>query len=241
MEALLLTCVTFFSTLLGGAFALRHRTQLHFIMSFTAGVVIGVCFFDLLPEIVSLTREGNGSFTPVSVAIVAGYLVFHVLETTISIHGSHEGEYATHVHPSVGVLSASGLSFHSFLDGVGIGLGFQVSNGAGLVVAIAVISHDFADGLNTVTLMLANHNTSKRSLLFLALDATTPLLGVLSTFLVHVPGSVLRIYLGFFAGFLLYIGASDLLPEAHSSHSSYRMVLLTLAGALFIFVATRFA
>ena len=47
-------------------------------------------------------------------------------------------------------------------------------------------------------------------------------------------------YLGFFAGFLLYIGASDLLPEAHSKHSSIKVIALTLLGVIFIFVVTRF-
>src|SRR5581483_1951112 len=109
----------------------------------------------------------------------------------------------------VGVMSALALAGHSFMDGVGIGLGFQINPAVGLLVAIAVISHDFTDGMNTVTLMLNTNNTTKKSKMFLLLDALTPVLGALSTLLFKVSPHFLVWYLGFFAGFLLYIGASD--------------------------------
>ncbi len=95
-------------------------------------------------------------------------------------------------------------------------------------------------GLNTVTLMLVNANTTRKSLLLLLLDATAPVLGALSTLFFNIPNRVLTLYLGFFMGFLLYIGASDLLPEAHSKHSSYKLIALTILGILFIFIVTRF-
>jgi ZIP family zinc transporter len=240
MEAILLSFFTFFSTGLGGIFAFKNKEKLHFIMSLTAGVLIGVVFFDLLPEIFNLSKEKSLDTSPAFIALVFGFLLIHVLEKFALIHTEHEEEYATHRHPTVGLINATGLSFHSFLDGVGIGLGFQISPHVGLIVALAVIAHDFSDGLNTVTLMLSHKNTSKRALILLFVDATTPILGALSTFLFRIPTNVLLLYLGFFAGFLLYIGASDLLPEAHSKHSSYKMIGLTILGVLFIFLVTRF-
>jgi ZIP family zinc transporter len=178
--------------------------------------------------------------TPALAFVVIGFLAIHILEKFALIHSTHEEEYASHRHPTVGLINASGLSFHSFLDGVGIGLGFQVSPQVGLIVAMAVIAHDFSDGLNTVTLMLSHRNSSKRALILLLVDATTPLLGAASTLLFRIPNQILILYLGFFAGFLLYIGASDLLPEAHSEHSSFKMIGLTIIGVLFIFLVTRF-
>ena len=134
------------------------------------------------------------------VALVLGFLIFHILEKSIMIHHAHEGDYAEHKHPQVGVLSAIALAGHSFMDGVGIGLGFQVNPAVGMLVAIAVISHDFTDGMNTVSLMLSHHNSDKKSKLFLLLDAFTPILGALSTLLFHVSSHFLILYLGFFAG-----------------------------------------
>lgn len=239
---LLLSFATFISTLGGGYFALKNKDKLHYIMSFTAGVLIAVCFFDIMPEIFEITKAGNLDPTPSLIAVVVGFLAIHILEKLAIIHTAHEDEYATHSHrhPHVGMISASGLSFHSFLDGIGIGLGFHVSPHVGFLIAIAVIAHDFSDGLNTVTLMLTNKNTTKKALVFLVIDALAPVVGVLSTYLFTIPDGTLRIYLGFFAGFLLYIGASDLLPEAHNQHSSFKMLGLTILGVLFIFFVTRF-
>jgi zinc transporter ZupT len=247
MEAIILSFFTFLSTFSGGLFGLKNRDKLHYIMSFTAGVLVAVCFFDILPEVVSLSYAQHFPITNAFIALVIGFLAFHILEKTIIIHHSHEeGEPHTeehhfeHHHASVGIVGALGLSFHSFLDGIGIGLGFHVSPHVGLLIAIAVIAHDFSDGLNTVTLMLSNKNSTRKSFQLLLLDAVAPIIGVFSTFLFLIPDSILQLYLGFFAGFLLYIGASELLPEAHSHHSSFKMLFLTIAGVLFIFIVTRF-
>lgn len=240
MYILGLSFLTFISTLLGGWFALKNREKLHFIMSLTAGVLIGVCFFDILPELFGIATQNRLDPTIGLISLVVGFLVIHILEKFAIIHTAHEDEYDTHKHPTIGLISASGLSFHSLLDGVGIGLGFQVSPHVGLLVAIAVIAHDFSDGINTVTLMLTHKNTDKKTVLLLIFDAVAPVVGALSTFFFKIPNNILILYLGFFAGFLLYIASSDLLPEAHSKHSSWKMIMLTILGALFIFLVTRF-
>lgn len=238
---LLLAVVTFFSTTLGGLFALRHRTRLQLIMGFAAGVVVGVVVFDLLPEIFAqIQTQGISSEGPMLV-LAAGFLAFHVIEKAVLVHHGHEGEYAVHHHPTVGVLSGLALAGHSFLDGVGIGMGFKVSAALGVAVAIAVIAHDFTDGLNTVTLVLAHGNKPSRARALLMLDAIAPLLGAASTLVVAIPGTVLPYYLGFFAGFLLYIGASDILPQAHSDRSSVQIIGLTVLGFALAFLITRLA
>jgi ZIP family zinc transporter len=75
----------------------------------------------------------------------------------------------------------------------------------------------------------------------LLIDALAPVLGAASTLLFTLPNRWLVLYLGFFAGFLLYIGASDILPQAHSKESSRITIALTILGALFMFIVTRFA
>ncbi len=239
MTALIFSISTFFSTLLGGLFGIKFKDRLHLIISFTAGVLISVTFFDIIPEIFKVTAENQLDITLPMVALIAGFLAIHILEKAAVLHHAHEDQYASHKHPAVGLISALGLSFHSFLDGVGIGLGFHVSYQFGLLITVAVIAHDFSDGLNTVSLMLINKNTTKRTVVLLLLDALAPILGVLATYFFTIPDSILVLYLGFFAGFLLYIGASDLLPEAHSQHSSFKLIGLTLSGIIFIFLITR--
>ena len=240
MLVIFLSLTTFFSTALGGIVALRNRDRLHRILGFTAGVLLGVVAFDLLPEIFNLIQTTHTDSIVPMIALVSGFLAFHVVEKLTIIHSAHEGEYEEgHKHPSVGLVSALALSAHSFFDGIGIGLAFQVNAGVGVAVALAVIAHDFSDGLNTVTLMLAHRNNVRRAVALLFLDAITPLLGAASTLMFHLSDRNLLIYLGFFAGFLLYIGASDILPEAHAKHPSRLTLLLTIAGTLFIYFVTR--
>lgn len=239
MTIVLLAIAAFVSTLLGGLFSLKNKDRLHLIMGFTAGVILAVVAFDIFPEIINeINRTG---YNPVyaMIALVVGFLLFHILEKSIVMHHSHEDEYADHKHPHVGMASALALAGHSFMDGVGIGLGFQISTEVGILVAIAVIAHDFTDGMNTITLMLTHKNTTAKAKWFLLLDALAPVLGALSTLLFTVSDNFLILYLGFFAGFLLYIGASDILPEAHSKHSSWKTIALTVAGVVFIYIITQ--
>lgn len=240
MPQILLAIVAFAATYLGGLFVVRFKTKMNLIMGFTAGVLLGVVAFEIFPEIIELIKDHNFDSSPIMLALVGGFLLFHILEKTLLIHHAHEDEYAEHKHPKVGSFSALALAGHSFLDGVGIGLAFQVNEAVGFVVALAVISHDFTDGMNTVALMLTHKNSEKKAKLFLLIDALAPVLGAAATLFFNVTPQVLVIYLGFFAGFLLYIGATDILPEAHSSHSSYKTIALTIAGAALIFFISRF-
>ena len=240
MEQIILAFATFLSTLAGGFVAIINKRYIHHILGFTAGIILGVIAFDILPELFRLVHANNLDSTAPMIALVVGFLAFHILEKSILSHHSHEGEYGVHKHPHVGMASALALSGHSFLDGVGIGLGFQVSTTVGVAVAIAVIGHDFADGLNTVSLMLANKNSVKKSVAMLLVDALAPVLGVLSTMFFHISDAHLVIYLGFFAGFLLYIGAADILPQAHEENSSRTTIGLTVLGTVCMFVITRF-
>lgn len=239
MTAVLLSLLTFLSTLAGGLTGLKNKDRMHRFLGYTAGVLLGVFAFDLLPEIFHLLNEQHHDPRLAMIALVCGFLLFHIIEKSILIHRSNEEEYELHHHPDVGVVSALALVGHSFLDGVGIGLGFQAGNTVGITVAIAVIAHDFSDGLNTVNLMLVNNNKSRKAFTFLLLDAFAPVLGALSTLLFTVSGLGLILYLSFFAGFLLYIGASEILPEAHSQHSSYRTIGLTIVGAVFMYFVTQ--
>lgn len=244
MSAVALSLATFLSTLAGGLFALKFRDRLHFILSFTAGVLLGVVSFEIVPEIFELSRERSIDATGAMIALVVGFLLFHGIEKFALVHHAHEDDYAVHRHPRVGMLSALALAGHSFMDGVAIGLGFQVSQAVGTVVAVAVIAHDFCDGLNTVSLMLVHRNTTLRAIGMLVLDAVAPVLGAASTLAFRVPDDVLMIYLGFFAGFLLYIGASDILPEAHSQKRpgiTGTLIALTCLGAAFIFAVAHLA
>src|SRR3989338_7362171 len=194
---ILISIAAFAATMLGGVFALRFKDKLHLILGFSAGAVIGVAFFDLLPE----SLELGGSTTLVAL----GFTAYLILDRFIVLHHDHEG------HDHRGVLGAGSLSFHSFLDGLAIGLAFQVSSAVGVIVAIAVLTHDFSDGINTVSMVLKNNGDRKKAFRWLLVDALAPVIGVLSTLFFVLPAEKLGLLLALFAGFFLYIGASDII------------------------------
>jgi zinc transporter, ZIP family len=239
----LLALTTVVSTGVGGMVALRHRDQLHLILGFSAGVLLGLVAFDLLPEVYELGGGARLLHLPVvALPFVAGFLLLHVVERGMGLHQAHEHEYGDHHHvPTLGLAAAVALSVHSFLDGVGIGLAFQVNGTLGAAVALAVIAHDFADGLNTVSLVLRHGNSERRARAMLGVDAAAPLLGAASTLLFTLPERVLAGYLAFFAGFLLYLATGDILPEAHARHPTRLTMLATLGGILFIGTVVAFA
>jgi ZIP family zinc transporter len=226
----------FLATLLGGTVGLWWKDKKHITLGFTAGVLIGVVAFDLLPEIFGLVQGHGIDIKLPMIALVLGFFVFHIAEKLFLVHHAHEGQYGIHKHPTVGKLSATALVVHSFIDGVGIGLGFQISLVAGFAVAIAVLAHDFSDGLNTVSFMVTHGNPDSKAWQFLLLDAIAPVLGGLSVLFFVVNPVYLIAYLGFFAGFLLYISASDILPEAHTNDSSAKAIGMTILGVVFMYV-----
>src|SRR5260370_8789838 len=106
-----------------------------------------------------------------------------------------------------------GLAMHSFLDGVAIGIGFQTSMDMGLLIALGVIAHDFSDGLNTVTVVLAHANPLKRAVFWLVADMLSPVLGAATTLLFTLRSGLLPCLLAFFTTSFPYVRPSDLLPE----------------------------
>lgn len=240
MIVFLLTVAAALAALAGGSVAIRSRHQLHFAMALTSGLVLGLVGFDLLPEIFEGMK--TNAIDPVwpMVLFVSGFLFFHVVEKLILVHEGAEHEYGPHHHPKLGMARAVALAGHSFLDGLSIGVGFQVSTAVGYAVALAVVGHRFADGFDTATFMLLHKNKVSHIKKFMAVVIAMPIVGGLTSLVISFSEAALTVYLGFFAGLLMYIAASNILPQAHTRGSSYRAVGLTVLGAVIMFVITRF-
>ena len=231
---ILLALVTLVSTGLGGTAAIRLRDRLHLLLGFSSGAVLAVALFDILPEVFAFPH--GASYMPIT---ALGFLAFFGLERYTAMHRAREHPHLAEAHEAeLGAMSAAGLAFHSFLDGVAIGVGFQMSAAIGLLIALGIIAHDFSDGLNTVTVVLAHGNSRRNAVFWLIIDMLTPVLGAASTLLFDLRG-VLPFLLAFFAGSFLYIGASDLLPEAQE-HDSPVVGIATLLGMLAIYLITGF-
>ena len=172
----LITVAAFLATYFGGLFALRMKDRLHLILGFSAGAIVAVAFFDLLPEAVLLGTSKYPVSTVMSVSAL-GFILYLVLDRLFFMHShdAHDG------HTHRGGLGAGSLSLHSFLDGVAIGLSFHISTAIGLVVAAAVLTHDFSDGINTINLIIKNGGKKKEAIRWLMIDSIAPVLGVIST------------------------------------------------------------
>lgn len=231
------------ATYLGGLFAIRFRDKLHLILGFSAGAVLGVAFFDLMPEAINIS---NGYFEAGRVLsfVALGFFLFMILDRLVMMHvhgHSHHGDDCDNRLHNRGKLGAGSLSIHSLLDGIAIGLAFQVSPTIGAIVTMAVLTHDFSDGINTVNVISKNGGEKKQALRWLTVDAIAPLIGVTSTFFFTVPERYLGLILSIFAGFFLYIGASDLLPESHHAHPKFMTIIATLLGAAVLYIAISIA
>src|SRR5258708_22797092 len=207
---ILLALVTLVSTGLGGTAAIRLRDRLHLLLGFSSGAVLAVALFDILPEVFAF--DHGASYMPVT---ALGFLAFFGLERYTAMHRAREHPHSSGAHEAeLGAISAAGLAFHSFLDGVAIRVGFQTSVEVGLLIAFGIIAHDFSDGLNTVTVVLAHGNSRKDAVFWLIVDMAAPVLGAASTLMFNLNAELLPLLLAFFPGSFLYIGASDLFPEA---------------------------
>jgi len=249
----LIALAAFVATFLGGVCALWLRDRLHLVLGFSAGAIIGVAFFDLLPEALELSAPMYES-SVVTAVIALGFIVYLGLDRFLFAHGHtvdalHNHEHHHHHDDHVaqiaqserGVFGAGSLSLHSFLDGIAIGLAFQVSGAVGIVVATAVLIHDFSDGINTVSLILTNGGTRKQAYRWLTLDALAPVAGIAAASFITVPTETLGIVLALFCGFFLYIGASELLPESYHSHPKALTTVMTVLGMVTMYMAITFA
>jgi zinc transporter ZupT len=239
LVAVILAVVTCFSTLLGGVFAARRRKNIGILGAFAAGVLITPSLLDLLPQTFRLATSVHVLLESVMALTVVGFLFLYVISRLITAHVfSKDGEYIEVKHPLGGLFATSELSVHSFIDGLAIGFGFEADIHVGIIIAIAVICHDFTDGLSTVAVMLNSGNSLENSLRMLFLDAVAPVLGAVVTLFFEVQQYYIVLLLPFFAGGFLYLGASDLLPQAHEKNPETLTLISCITGFVLIFILT---
>jgi ZIP family zinc transporter len=228
---LLIGLATASATLAGGILIFYLRSALDLIVGFSAGTIIGVSLFDLLPEALDLAGDTHSSLF-VTTAAAGGFAFYFAADRISAI--LTKGEEGRHFAPA-------SLTLHSFVDGLAIGLAFHVSPAAGFVVMIGVLAHDFIDGGNTVAVTLSGGSGTSTARLWLSADAAAPLAGILVAGAIRVPTISLAILLGIFGGFFLYIGASDLLPRSQAKRPRLSTIAATMAGLVLIYVVISLA
>jgi ZIP family zinc transporter len=236
IAALIVSFGAFASAFAGGWLALRAVRLVGTIIAIGAGIRIGAAFIDLIPESAGLL----GSLDVAMVWTAVGFLAFYAIEKLTTLHVGHETsaelDHAESMHEHVGIVGAMGMALHSFLDGLALAAGLAVGGGTAIVIAVVVIVHRFSDGIGVVSFLFASRASRGAANRWLMLVAVAPIAGVLLGVIITVPQTVLGALLGFFAGFFLYVGAAELLPEAHRRDRSRWIALATVAGAVGIYL-----
>jgi len=236
MPALSLTALAFAlgasaTTYLGGRFALWLDNRFAWLTALTAGMVMGIALIDLFPEALALGRSGHLTGV-LFFTLMLGFAANLVLDSSL-----HWGRATVSLRPHLGPAS---LTLHSLLDGMSIGLAFNVSLGAGIVIAIAVLAHDFADGVNTVRLSLARSHKNVAHA-WLVADSLAPVLGALLGLAIALDRVTRSTVLAFVAGAFLYIGIRELAQLSHKGSRSFMTAPGALLGFFLIGVIAHFA
>jgi ZIP family zinc transporter len=223
MSLIYIAIFAFLSTLFGGYIAFKYKRFVHIFSGFTAGTLLALIFLEIIPEIIELN---DSPF--ILLSVIAGFIIFHIIEKIFSLHNHHEDNHEHHNHISSKKIGAWALILHSLFDGIAIGLAYNISPTFGVIVAIGVIAHDFSDGFNTVTL-----SQSKR-LLFT--DSIAPIIGIIIGSYFMFPNNIMSVLFGLFAGVLLYVSTSDVLPEAHCDNKKHmtQNLLAMIIGIAYI-------
>jgi ZIP family zinc transporter len=250
------TLLPFFSTIAGGYAALRLRHRIHALMAFASGIVVATAVVHLLPEAWELAGEDGA--LGVGIAAVVGFIGFSFIEAFIHQSSFEHAGTLGHVHDSmgtphdddhehpaevpaqgalperrpgvIGLLPPISLVLHSALDGLVIGVAFQAGDELGLIVLLAVLFHDFADGMNVATVALEAARGVRVAVAFVILDAIAAPVGGAISALVSIDDPTLGLLLGGFGGVFLAIGAGHLLPESQHRDASRGPTMVALAA-----------
>jgi ZIP family zinc transporter len=233
--AIALAALTAIATTAGGFLAIKSKDRLHLVLGLSAGLLLGLVAFDLLPEVFELGTQEIFHAPAVSVALIGGFLLLHFYEQLFGSHEPAESDYGhDHEHSSniAGALGAVAMGGHVFLDGLALGVAFKVSSDLGIAVFIALLVHAFSDGLNTVSFLIKSGKWGRKGIWLLGVDAVARVSGAALGTTLALSNNVIAIYLAVFAGIVIYLATSHILPEAHSRHSSKLTILATILGVL---------
>jgi zinc and cadmium transporter len=235
LEALIAAlCISLLS--LVGAFFFGNKGASHqahrFIVPVAIGVFLGVIFFELIPE----TLHGSEFYGAASIA--AGFLSFYLLAHFLrTYHHHHEEEHDACEEKRGATMLLFGDGIHNIADGVVIASAFLLNPVVGIATTIGIALHEIPQEIAEYGILLHAGYSRKKALFYNFLSASSIFIGVLIASLFAHFGEYLWILTGLAAGNLLYIVASDMIPELNETthHSHFKQTFLsTLLGLIAI-------
>lgn len=231
-------------SLIGGIILLRNKRTAQslakYVTPFAAGALLSAVFLDLLKDGLE-----HGETNRVLLATLIGMVTFFLAERLLRWfhhHHSEEDEKDNAEKPLIIV----GDTIHNALDGVAIAAAFMVSPATGLVTTIAVAAHEIPQEIGDFGLLLSRGMSRKRVLLVNIISALATTLAAITVFALGSADILpLDVILGLSAGFLLYIAASDIIPEIHAQSPKNKLldwsVIMLLSGVIIVGFSIHFA
>lgn len=213
MTLLLILVSTFIISLgaLVGVLALAMKEEklnkiLLFLVSLSAGALMGGAFLHLLPEATEAFDNGN-----VYMAVLLSFIFFFLVEKILHWRHCHQGICEVH---SFGYMNLFGDAVHNFIDGLIIAATFLVDIHLGIVTTLAVALHEIPQEVGDFGVLLYAGFKKKTAIIVnYGVALTVVLGGLVGYFLSFHVEQLVPYLLPFAAGGFIYIAASDLMPE----------------------------
>ena len=232
------------------------------LLSFAAGIMLGVVGFDLIPEAI----ETNAGVVTVMIAVAVGvaviYLLNHLIDRSTNpevphidashpqtaddldelIHSDHfEVHYAQKGNKfalfMAGLVMASAIALHNVPEGMTIGASYASNGGAmgsaAIVLAILIGLHNIPEGMAVSVPLISGGMGRGKAILITAATGIPTILGALLGFWLGDIGPVgLALSLGFASGAMLYVVFGEILPQAILMYHSKLPAFSAIAGLL---------
>lgn len=203
----------------------KLKKLLIYLVSFSAGALLGDALIHLLPE-----AAEEGFALMISSFVLFGVVVFFIMEKFIHWHHCHSTTHTGHPK-SLAYMNLLGDAVHNFIDGLIIAASYIVSIPIGVATTIAVIFHEIPQEISDFGVLLHGGLSKKRALILNFLSAVVSIVGAVVGLLIFSEALLLPV-LAFAAGGFIYIAGADLIPELHKKPEAKTSALQLIAFLL---------
>jgi zinc and cadmium transporter len=220
-------------------FFIKNRSKVMILVSFAAGSMLAVSFFDLLPE--AIAEHGNVML--IMEYLVLGFVAFLLIEKAFFFYHCHEENCDRHASVKLVII---GDSIHNFLDGVAIAASFLVSPTLGIATTLAIIIHEIPQEFGDMGILVHAGYSKAKALAFNLISGIFAILGgLLGFYYLSRFESFIPYVLALTAGGFIYIAAADLLPEVHAESDTRTKIsihsIAIIAGILTLWILGKIA
>ncbi|NFN87209.1 ZIP family metal transporter [Clostridium sporogenes] len=225
------TIVSLAGTMIGAAIgvSLKNPSErlLSKLMGFSAGLMISIVIFDLIPEALN-----TWDYFGVLIFLLLGVLIVYFID-------KNTNSIDINMHKKVAFMTALGLILHNFPEGILMGVGFQAGSRLGLKMAVIISIHDIPEGIAVATPLIASKEKKSKTLFYVFLTAVPTLFGVfLGFYIANISKNFLSMLLSLASGIMIYVVCAEMIPESRNLGnkitSYFYMIVGIIAGLVII-------